>query len=307
MSEQNMQPRPADQAAIDALKGDQPAGTGDGKAGAGKYEATSLAPSATWDVSAHTGDFNWNYPLRVPPVPGALQPELSLSYSSGTLDGLTSATNTQAPWVGDGWSMWPGFIERSYGSCADDLPGDADDKPADLCWRSDNATLSYGGSGSALIKDDVTGVWRPENDDGSRIERLTGAANGDNDGEHWKVTDVDGVQYFYGSRTESKSTWTVPVFGDDLGEPCHASDFAASSCTQGYRWNLDKVVDPALAENSSAQVGAGVPASRILSATARADSRVTGDRRGMMIDRAAATGVPGCNEHVRHAAPATDE
>ncbi|MEU6264662.1 polymorphic toxin-type HINT domain-containing protein [Saccharopolyspora shandongensis] len=244
VTEQNMQPRPADQAAIDALKGDQPAGTGDGKAGAGKYEATSLAPSATWDVSAHTGDFNWNYPLRVPPVPGALQPELDLSYSSGVLDGLTSATNTQAPWVGDGWSMWPGFIERSYGSCTDDLPGDADDKPADLCWRSDNATLSFGGSGSALIKDDATGVWRPENDDGSRIERLTGAANGDNDGEHWKVTDVDGVQYFYGSRTESKSTWTVPVFGDDLGEPCHASDFAASSCTQGYRWNLDKVVDP---------------------------------------------------------------
>ncbi|MGW5649003.1 hypothetical protein ACWEV3_15960 [Saccharopolyspora sp. NPDC003752] len=244
VTEQTMQPRPQDEAARDALKGDQPAGAGEGKPGVGKYEATSLRPSATWDVSAHTGDFTWDYPLRVPPVPGSLQPELALSFSPGSLDGLTSATNTQASWVGDGWSLWPGFIERSYGSCRDDLPGDGAEEPADLCWRSDNATLSYGGSGSALIKDDRTGVWRPESDDGSRIERLTGAANGDDNGEHWKVTDVDGGQYFYGSRPESKSTWTVPVFGDDAGEPCHAGDFAASSCTQGYRWNLDKVVDP---------------------------------------------------------------
>ncbi len=87
------------------------------------------------------------------------------------------------------------------------------------------------------------GAWRPKQDDGARIERLTGAGNGDNDGEYWKITTVDGTQYFYGSRPQANSTWTVPVFGDDNLEPCHGATFATSSCTQAWRWNLDKVVD----------------------------------------------------------------
>ncbi|WP_456242710.1 RHS repeat-associated core domain-containing protein [Actinopolyspora lacussalsi] len=227
------------------MQGDQPAGgSGGQEKGAGKYTATSLKPSATWDVSGHTGNFTWNYPIEAPDVPGGLKPELALSYSSGSLDGLTSATNTQASWIGDGWSLWPGYIERSYASCVSDLDNGSNDKPGDFCWKSDNATLSLGGSGSKLIKDDETGEWRPKSDDGSRVERLTGANNSDNNGEYWKVTEVDGTQYFYGSRPDSKSTWTAPVFGNDAGEPCHGPSFAESSCKQGYRWNLDKVVDP---------------------------------------------------------------
>ena len=37
-----------------------------------------------------------------------------------------------------------------------------------------------------------------KDDDGTRIQKLTGADNGDNDGEYWKVTTPDGVQYFFG-------------------------------------------------------------------------------------------------------------
>ncbi|WP_232376540.1 RHS repeat-associated core domain-containing protein [Amycolatopsis aidingensis] len=245
VNEQSMEPRLPDEVSRDALHGDQPTGDpGGGKAGSGTHAATSLSPSATWDVSAQTGTFSWSYPLRVPPAPGELAPDLALSYSSAQVDGLTSASNTQASWVGDGWSFWPGFIERSYGSCAEDLPGEPKDNPFDLCWRSDNATMSFGGSASRLIRDEDTGVWRPEQDDGSRIERLTGAGNGDDNGEYWKVTDTEGTQYFYGSKPAAKSAWTVPVYGDDAGEPCHGGGFDESFCTQAYRWNLDKVVDP---------------------------------------------------------------
>jgi hypothetical protein len=88
--------------------------------GSGDVTATSLSPSATWDVAAHTGDFSWEYPLRVPPAPGGLEPGLALSYRSSAVDGRTSATNNQASWIGDGWDMWPGFVERSYGGCFDD-------------------------------------------------------------------------------------------------------------------------------------------------------------------------------------------
>ncbi|WP_199752877.1 RHS repeat-associated core domain-containing protein [Actinoplanes sp. ATCC 53533] len=235
---QDMASRPADQAARNALTGNQP-DRGSAPEGGGTPTATSLAPSSTWQVSAQSGDFSWSYPLRVPPAPGGLEPDLALSYASSAVDGRTSATNNQASWVGEGWDLAPGFVERVYGGCAED----ADNGRGDLCWRSDNATASYPGGGGPLICCDGAGEWRAKSDDGSRIERLTGAGNGDNDGEYWKITRTDGTQYFFGSRPEAKSAWTVPVFGDDAGEPCHGGTFDSSHCVQAWRWVLDKVVD----------------------------------------------------------------
>ncbi|MFD9741715.1 RHS repeat-associated core domain-containing protein [Umezawaea sp. NPDC059074] len=244
VSQQQAGDRGADPASSGALTGNQPA-NGSTKDGAGTSKATPLAPSATWNVSAQTGDFSWSYPLRVPPAPGGAAPQLALSYASSSVDGHTSATNNQPSWVGDGWDLSVGFVERTYGACAEDTTGGTTPpKVGDLCWRSDNATASYGGGGGQLIRDDATGGWRAKNDDGARIERLTGTANGDDDGESWRITTTDGTQYLFGSRPEAKSTWTVPVFGDDAGEPCHAATFDASHCVQAWRWNLDRVVDP---------------------------------------------------------------
>ncbi|MFC0437481.1 RHS repeat-associated core domain-containing protein [Kutzneria buriramensis] len=239
VSQQQMGTRPADQASGSELHGDQPAST-DTKDGGGTDKATPLSPSASWNVSAQTGDFSWSYPLRVPPSAGKLDPKLAISYASSGVDGRTSATNNQASWIGDGWDLSVGFIERSYIPCSDDS---TPVKVGDMCWRSDNAFASYGGGGGQLIRDDKTGVWKNKTDDGSRIERLTGANNGDNDGEYWRVTTVDGTQYLFGDRSDAKSTWTVPVYGNDAGEPCHGGTFDASQCTQAWRWNLDKVID----------------------------------------------------------------
>ncbi|KAA2258830.1 hypothetical protein F0L68_23720 [Solihabitans fulvus] len=104
-----------------------------------------------------------------------------------------------------------------------------------------------------MVKDTTTGLWHPRNDDGSRVEKLSGASNGTYNGEYWKVTTTDGTQYFFGwnhlpgwqsGNAETQSAWTVPVYGNNPGEPCNQATFAASSCTQGWRWNLDYVVDP---------------------------------------------------------------
>jgi RHS repeat-associated protein len=236
-----MAARPDNPASVDALSGNQTAGSGQA-AGGGTPTATSLSPSATWSVSAQAGDFTWSYPLRVPPVPGGLLPNLSLSYQSSMVDGRTNATNNQPSWVGDGWDLNVGFVERTYGACAEDKEGDTAPPISigDLCWRSNNATASYAGGGGMLICCDGDGRWRTKGDDGSRVEKV---GNAGTDGEHWKITTVGGVQYFFGSRPESKSRWTVPVFGDDNGEPCHGGTFATSRCDQTWRWNLDKVVD----------------------------------------------------------------
>ncbi|WP_167384874.1 RHS repeat-associated core domain-containing protein [Amycolatopsis tolypomycina] len=245
VTKQTMTPRAPDDASVHALSGNQSSGSTTPDGG-GTSKATSLSPAATWDVSEQTGDFTWSYPLRVPPAAGGLVPDLALGYNSAEIDGRTSVTNNQASWIGDGWELNPGFIERTYGSCVDDKEGGTTPpQVGDLCWKSDNATASYNGSGGPLIHDTDKKVWRQKSDNGARIEHLTGAGNGAHDGEAWKITTLDGTQYFFGVTSGANSTWTVPVYGDDAGEPCHAGDdvFANSSCVQGYRWNLDKVID----------------------------------------------------------------
>ena len=215
----------------------------------GSYAATPLSASSTWNVGAQTGDFSWSYPLRVPPGTAGPRPDLSINYSAGSVDGQVASTNNQTSWIGQGHSLEPGFIERKYVSCADDVTNsNTTIKTGDQCWKSDNATLSLGGHSGELVKID-NDTFKLENDDGTRIQRLHGAANTAQNGEHWLVTTTDGTSYYFGlnplvSGTErSNSVNTVPVFGNQVGEPCNKPTFAASSCTQGWRWNVDRVID----------------------------------------------------------------
>ncbi|MFJ9448079.1 RHS repeat-associated core domain-containing protein [Kitasatospora sp. NPDC101235] len=220
----------------------------------GDYKATSLAATGSWSHSGNTGGFTWSYPISAPAVPGGQVPDVALSYSSARTDGRTASTNNQASWIGEGWDYNPGFIERSYVPCASDqYEGNNTAKTGDLCWKSDNATMSLNGSSTALVKvDDHT--WRLTDDDGSRIERIRGEAigNGDDDNEYWKVTDRSGNQFWFGrnkapialeSTEDTNATWTVPVYGNHAGEPGNAGTFADSVRTQAWRWNLDYAVD----------------------------------------------------------------
>lgn len=217
----------------------------------GTYEATPLAPSATWSGGGSNGDFTWSYPMDPVPAPAGPTPSLSLGYSAQSVDGRTSSTSAQPSQVGEGFDLPTSYIERSYGSCEDD----GQDKKYDLCWKEDNASIVLNGKASALVlADKAKGTWRMQSDDGERIVRTTGAANGDDDGEQWTVTTTDGTQYVFGrnrlpgwatGKAETNSVWTVPVFGDDSGEPGYSSGsaFADRSKTQAWRWNLDYVVD----------------------------------------------------------------
>ncbi|MFD6568314.1 polymorphic toxin-type HINT domain-containing protein [Micromonospora profundi] len=222
----------------------------------GDFGATGLAPSSTWSSGGNAGDFSWNYPLGVPPATGP-SPVVGLSYSSAAVDGRSEVTNNQPSWIGEGFDYSSGYIERRYVPCADDMKNGATNttRTGDRCWRSDNATMSLNGHGGELIYQAGKG-WHSRGEDGSRIEKLTGATNGDSGdttygdvGEYWKVTTTDGTQYFFGRHnlpgqsTGTNSTLTVPVFGNHSGEPCAKSTFTGSDCVQAWRWNLDYVVD----------------------------------------------------------------
>jgi hypothetical protein len=185
--------------------------------------------------------------MRVPPAIGGAVPPLALSYSSASVDGRSEATNNQSSRIGEGFEYSPGFIERKYLPCLDDVGGTADNKvkTGDQCWRSDNATLSLGGRSTELPWDKDT-AWHGRSEDGSTIKKITGGDNG----EYWQVTTTDGTQYFFGRNKlpgqtdNTDSAWTTQVYGNNDDEPCHddGSDFAKSSCDQAWRWNLDYVV-----------------------------------------------------------------
>jgi RHS repeat-associated protein len=228
--------------------------------GTGSFAATPLDPASSWDVSAQTGDFSWSLPLRTPPAAAGPAPQVALNYDSQSVDGETGSTNNQPSTIGDGWSLGgTGYIQRQYVSCSQDTGASGPvTTSGDLCWLTDNATLNLGGHSGTLVKDATTGVWKLQSDDGTRIEHLNssspggGCTNGTYDNDCWRVTTTDGTQYYFGMNQlpgyasgdqATNSAWTVPVYGNDSGEPCHASTFAASVCTQAWRWNLDYIVD----------------------------------------------------------------
>ncbi|AWZ18254.1 RHS repeat-associated core domain-containing protein [Streptomyces sp. ICC1] len=216
--------------------------------GGGDFAATPLSASSSWESGSSSGAFTWSYPVAVPAAVSGPTPSLSFSYSSGSIDGRTANSNNQGSQVGEGFDLTSSYIERKYGSCDDDGQEDKHD----LCWKYENASLVLNGKSSELVKDDTTGKWRLKDDDASQVTWSTGADNGDNDGEYWKVVTGDGTTYTFGlnklpgaGAERTNSTWSAPVFGDDSGEPGYAkgSTFAGRSETQAWRWNVDLVQD----------------------------------------------------------------
>lgn len=73
------------------------------------FDATNL-------VDLYTGDFVYTLPLLEIPGSGGSYP-LAISYKAGI------PTNDQASWVGLGWNLTPGFINRHVAGLPDDLCG----------------------------------------------------------------------------------------------------------------------------------------------------------------------------------------
>ncbi|MFJ5116709.1 RHS repeat-associated core domain-containing protein [Kitasatospora sp. NPDC088548] len=233
--------------------------------GTGTYSATSLSSSQAWTAGSSSGSFSYSYPIQSPPTLGGAAPQVALGYDSASVDGRTASTNAQASWIGDGWDLNSGFVERSYRPC--DKAGIAGS--GDQCWGGANLTLSLDGHSSELVPHDASCVggsvtdeqskctWRLKKDDGTKVEFLTGAANGTWNGSYLKATDTSGTAYYFGlnqlpsasgapgkTGPESKSAWTVPVYSPNVGDPCYDTAKGKGSwCQMAWRWNLDYIVD----------------------------------------------------------------
>ena len=219
----------------------------------GDWTATSLGTAASWSGGGSSGSFTWSYPLQTPPVASGMEPGLGLTYDSGAVDGVVGSGNVQASWVGLGWDMAPGFIERTYAPCAEDQAdhngasaNNAQRDTGDLCWRGEALNLSLSAHAGELVKDPAGGSddFRLRTDDGSVITRL-GVKGGQF--ERFQVTTPDGTRYLFGQTdadTGTNSSLRVPVYGNHSGEPGHAATFGASGQDAVWRWNLTQVTDP---------------------------------------------------------------
>jgi RHS repeat-associated protein len=230
---------------VDSFTGASTANSVDGQTN--DVSATKLEATGSWSAGSNNGAFTYAIPIGLPPASGPI-PDVALSYSSAVHDGRTSGKNNQASWIGDGWGLEQGFIERSYTSCAADTGnGSNNDKftlTGDLCWdgESNHITVSMAGTNGTLLKDDSSGQWYVESGAAWKIEKLGSPANPSTaTSERWRITTEDGTQYLFGAAASTR--WTVPVFGNHTGEPCRATAFKDSSCRQAYRWMLEQVVD----------------------------------------------------------------
>lgn len=97
-----------------------------------------------------------------------------------------------------------------------------------------------------------TGSYHVKDDPGWRVQHLTGGHGADD--EYWVVSTQDGRQYYFGwgrsERTDAAtgSVLTVPVFGNNAGEPGYNAGVGV--IRQAYRWQLDRVVDASEVETA---------------------------------------------------------
>ena len=144
----------------------------------GDYRASTLSPSGSWDVATGSGAFTYSLPVQLPKPAMGTAPSLALSYNSHSVDGRSSATNNQASWVGMGWDLSVGFIERRYRNCTQDGLKTI----GDMCWDSPNTAaepdgavylINLNGVTSQLVQDDTgTGRYHVQDDPGWRVQHI---------------------------------------------------------------------------------------------------------------------------------------
>ncbi|MEE1782759.1 polymorphic toxin-type HINT domain-containing protein [Streptomyces sp. SP17BM10] len=221
------------------------------KGSTGDFTASPITPSAAWQAGANAGNFTYGYTVELPSAIAGAAPSVSLGYDSSSVDGKTASTNAQPSWIGEGWEWHPGSIVRGYKACKDTGVQNSGDQ----CWGGDLLQLSLTGHAGQLVKDDASCEWHLQGEDGTKVERLTGQNNGAWNGEAWRVTTLDGTQFYFGANhlpggdgtdQAANSVSTVPIYWPGGQDPClkDGSPATNSWSQMGWQWSLDYVVDP---------------------------------------------------------------
>ncbi len=143
-----------------------------------------------------TGTMSYSMPIAVPEGRHGMSPGLSLDYRSNNGNG----------WVGVGWELEVGALERSMKS--------------GMSYTGSDYILRISGGTVDLVQIGTTNEYRARVEGGFyRIKKQSGSY-----GDYWEVTDKTGMRYYYGQKDASRQ--------DD---PLDASKI--------FKWCLDRVED----------------------------------------------------------------
>jgi RHS repeat-associated protein len=167
------------------------------------WQTPNLPKLDSAQVSQFTGAGTYSLNFWTPPGSGGLQPSLSVEYNSQVVD--NAMLHTQASWVGMGWSLETGYIERNmYGT-----PNYLDDDTFSLEVNGVSNPMLLGSDGTYHTTDES--YWRIQYDATNNL---------------WIVWDKTGTQYTFGHQANYPGVYTTP-------DRCY-KDIT-------WRWSLTKV------------------------------------------------------------------
>ncbi|RIK39859.1 MAG: hypothetical protein DCC55_16875, partial [Chloroflexi bacterium] len=137
---------------------------------AGEQAAWQTPTLNAAEVSLARGQSSYSYALPLPAGPGGFAPKLTLSYSSGLVNGMVGAKNSDGGWVGVGWTL-------------------------DLGYLTEKRLSLNGVSGDLKLGKD--GFYYLEEDPSLRIRRIEGGSGGKATAR-WEVGDRSGTVYHFG-------------------------------------------------------------------------------------------------------------
>jgi|GEM_PF-5198968 len=168
---------------------------------------------------SQAGSATLSYPIEVPPGRGGLAPQIALNYSSSSHNG----------WVGVGWELSLGSIERSTKFGKPDYDND------------DTFTLHMSGVSEELVKE---GDEYRLKDEGAflRLKKVN---------DIWEVTAKNGTKYYFGEDNTSRLTnggsgifrWCLNRIVDQNGNTITYTYYKDTTNNQIYPSQIDYDVD----------------------------------------------------------------
>ncbi len=146
-----------------------------------------------------SGAFSYAIPIKVPPGRGGLEPRLTLLYRS---------TNSHS-WLGQGWDLNPGRIERStrngvpkYDNPSNPAAGDGDpftplDNPDTYVYRTAAGAQELVYTGTETIGGTACGIYHAELDPGSFVRFIHHPDAAHPAGGAWEIQWKDGRKAFF--------------------------------------------------------------------------------------------------------------
>jgi RHS repeat-associated protein len=149
------------------------------------WQAAEMPTVKDAQVAQQTGASTYSYPIWTPPGPGGLQPNLSFEYNGQVVDSSIGSVN-QGGWLGMGWTLDTGYIERDMRSTLDSS-------------ADDTFNLVLGGVSSRILRDNSTpSHYYLANEKFWKID-LTG--------DTWTVWDKEGTKYTFGKDDASRARY----------------------------------------------------------------------------------------------------